>query len=34
MKKVASRTTPEGLEYMFTAVDLPREDTPEMPSHR
>lgn len=30
-KTVASRNIPEGTEYMFTAVDLPREDTPNMP---
>lgn len=30
-KAVASRTIPEGSEYMFTAVDLPREDMPNMP---
>ena len=28
---VASRTIPEGTEYLFTAVDLPREDGPQMP---
>lgn len=28
---VASRTIPEGTEYLFTAVDLPREDNPKMP---
>ncbi len=28
---VASRTIPEGVEYLFTAVDLPREDNPKMP---
>ena len=28
---VASRTIPEGTEYLFTAVDLPREDKPDMP---
>lgn len=30
-KTVASRNIPEGTEYMFTAVDLPREDMPNMP---
>lgn len=29
--KVASRTLPEGVEYLFTAVDLPREENPNMP---
>lgn len=28
---VASRAIPEGTEYLFTAVDLPREDGPQMP---
>jgi len=28
---VASRTIPEGIEYLFTAVDLPRESNPNMP---
>ena len=28
---VASRALPDGVEYMFTAVDLPREDNPKMP---
>ena len=28
---VASRAIPEGNEYLFTAVDLPREDNPNMP---
>ena len=28
---VASRALPEGTEYLFTAVDLPREDKPDMP---
>lgn len=27
----ASRPLPEGVEYLFTAVDLPREDNPKMP---
>ena len=30
-KTVASRTIPNGVEYFFTAVDLPREDNPKMP---
>jgi len=30
-KSVASRVIPEGTEYLFTAVDLPREDGPDMP---
>ena len=30
-KTVASRTIPEGTEYLFTAVDLPREKNPDMP---
>lgn len=30
-KTVASRTLPNGVEYLFTAVDLPREDNPKMP---
>ena len=28
---VASRSIPDGIEYMFTAVDLPRENRPDMP---
>ena len=28
---VASRTLPNGVEYLFTAIDLPREDNPNMP---
>ena len=28
---VATRAIPEGTEYLFTAVDLPREDRPNMP---
>ena len=28
---VASRAIPEGVEYLFTAKDLPREDRPDMP---
>ena len=28
---VATRAIPEGTEYLFTAVDLPREDRPDMP---
>ncbi len=31
-KTVASRVIPEGTEYLFTAVDLPREVGPDMPS--
>ena len=30
-KTVASRSLPDGTEYLFTAVDLPREDKPNMP---
>ena len=30
-KSVAIRTIPEGTEYLFTAIDLPREDKPDMP---
>lgn len=30
-KTVAQRTIPGGTEYLFTAVDLPREDKPDMP---
>ncbi len=30
-KSVASRSIPEGTEYLFTAVDLPREGGPDMP---
>ncbi len=30
-KTVATRTLPDGVEYLFTAVDLPREDKPDMP---
>ena len=30
-KTVASRNLPDGVEYLFTAVDLPREDNPKMP---
>lgn len=30
-KTVASRILPNGVEYLFTAVDLPREDNPNMP---
>ena len=30
-KTVASRVIPAGVEYLFTAVDLPREDRPNMP---
>lgn len=31
-KTVASRNLPNGVEYLFTAVDLPREDNPDMPA--
>ena len=31
--KVAVRAIPDGTEYLFTAVDLPREGAPEMPAH-
>ena len=30
-KTVAVRSIPDGKEYLFTAVDLPREDKPDMP---
>ena len=30
-KTVASRNLPDGVEYLFTAVDIPREDSPKMP---
>ena len=30
-KTVAVRTLPDGMEYLFTAEDLPREDKPNMP---
>ena len=30
-KTVASRNLPNGVEYLFTAIDLPREDNPDMP---
>ena len=30
-KSVASRAIPEGIEYLFTAKDMPREDKPDMP---
>ena len=30
-KTVATRNIPEGVEYLFTAVDLPRKDNPKMP---
>ncbi|MBO7541418.1 MAG: hypothetical protein J6T33_07145 [Bacteroidales bacterium] len=33
-KTVATRTLPNGTEYLFTAVDLPREDKPDMPPAR
>lgn len=29
--EVATRAIPDGMEYRFTAVDLPREDKPDMP---
>lgn len=31
--KVSVRAIPDGTEYLFTAVDLPREGAPEMPAH-
>ena len=31
---VASRTVPDGIEYLFTAMDKPREDKPGMPPAR
>lgn len=31
-KTVASRDLPDGTEYLFTAVNLPREDKPDMPT--
>ena len=31
--KVAVRAIPDGTEYLFTAVDLPREGASEMPAH-
>jgi hypothetical protein len=30
-KTVAARTLPDGMEYLFTAEDLPRENKPNMP---
>lgn len=30
-KTVAARAIPDGIEYLFTAVDLPRENKPDMP---
>ena len=33
-KSVSSRTIPGGTEYLFTAVDLPRENAPQMPPAR
>ena len=30
-KTVASRTAPDGIEYEFTAMDMPREKKPDMP---
>lgn len=29
--RVASRAIPEGMEYLFTAFDLPREEKADMP---
>lgn len=31
--RAAVRAIPEGTEYLFTAVDLPREGAPQMPAH-
>jgi len=31
-RTVASRNLPNGVEYLFTAVDIPREDNPDMPT--
>ena len=31
--KVAAREIPDGMEYLFTAEDLPREGAPVMPAH-
>ena len=31
-KAVATRTLPDGTEYLFTAINLPREDKPGMPT--
>jgi hypothetical protein len=31
-KTVASRELPDGTEYLFTAVNLPRKDKPDMPT--
>ena len=33
-KTVATRTLPDGMEYLFTAEDLPRKDNPKMPPAR
>ena len=30
-KTVATRTLPNGIEYLFTAIDLPRDDNPNLP---
>ena len=30
-KTVAIRALPNGTEYLFTAIDMPREDKPDMP---
>ena len=30
-KTVATRTLPNGIEYLFTAIDLPRNDNPNLP---
>ena len=30
---VAAREIPDGMEYLFTAEDLPREGAPEIPTH-
>ena len=32
--EVASRKVPGGTEYLFTALDLPREDVPQMPANK
>ena len=31
--KVAARESPDGMEYLFSAEDLPREGAPVMPAH-
>ena len=33
-KAVSSRSIPGGVEYLFTAVDIPREDAPGMMPER